>query len=505
MRLLTERYSQHLHGVLSCFDRLIVMGTLPGVCYAEGLASYLTVRNIRLVDLPQLAKPLAEAIRENAEQVATAAGLSIEYIRSSKAFRKEERIQAILAQRGMAPGLVHIFSALEPCTTFVARRDAQSGKLRLRRKDGKCLHYYFYLVDPEFGLCYLRVPTWVPFRLQFYCNGHAWLARQLDQAGIAYTPLDNTFAHIADLPRAQALADAFPVEGLHRRLDALAAAYCPVTAPFADSYHWSLMQVEYATDLIFRRPEDLRPLYQALVHTAIHAVQPDQVATFLGRKLSGSYAHELGSDFHTRVQGTCIKHRMGPVAIKLYDKQARVLRIETTVNDVSFFRHHRTVEHRDGTTIAKLAPVQKTIYSLGVVRHLLYAANQRYLAFLSDLTDPSPGVHKAERLAAPVTKQGRRSRGFNLFASHDLALFHALARGEWTIAGLKNASLRHHLPGATGPQVSRLLCRLRDHGLLKKVGRTYKYHLTRLGRELALTALKLRALVVIPSLAGVLP
>ena len=46
----------------------------------------------------------------------------------------------------------------------------------MRYKDGKCLHYYFYFIDAEFGLCYLRVPTWAPFRLQFYCNGHNWLA-----------------------------------------------------------------------------------------------------------------------------------------------------------------------------------------------------------------------------------------------------------------------------------------------------------------------------------------
>ena len=93
---------------------------------------------------------------------------------------------------------------------------------------------------------------------------------------------------------------------------------------------------------------------------------------------------------------------MGPVAIKLYDKQALVLRIETTVNDVSFFRHHRTVEHRDGTTEMKLAPMQKTIYSLAPLRALLVAANRRYLAFLSDLSDPSAGVQQVERLEEPL-------------------------------------------------------------------------------------------------------
>ncbi len=503
MALLTERYAAQMHGEISCFDRLIIMGTQPGIGHVEGLTDYLKREKVLLRDLPQFAKPLGEAIRENAESIAAEAGLTIEYIRSAKAFRKEERIQAILAQRGDAPGLVHIFSVLETCAGFVTRR-SKTGEWRLRYKDSKCLHYYFYFMDPEFGLCYLRVPTFVPFRLQFYCNGHNWLAGQLRQAGVDFTMLDNAFAKIADVQRAQALADAFPIGRLHDRLDALAAQYCPVISKFG-SYRWSIMQVEYATDLMFRSPERLGPLYDALVRTAIHAVKPDQVATFLGRKLTGAYAQEMGTAFHTRVEGTCIKHRMGPVAIKLYDKQGRVLRIETTANDVSFFRHHRTVDHRDGRQELKLAAVQKTIYSLSVLRDLLRAANQRYLAFLSELADPSAGVHKAERLAAPATKDGRHSPGFNLFASHDLALFQSLARPEWAISGLQNTWLRRHLGGYTGPQVSRLLRRLRDHGLIKKIGRTYRYHLTTFGKSAILTALKLRELVVIPSLAGLLP
>jgi hypothetical protein len=505
MTLLTERYAEHIAGVVSSYDRLVIMGTLPGVCYADGMAAYLRAHDIRLFDYPRFAEPLREEIRQNAERLAQEAGLEIEFIRSAQAFRKEDRIRALLAQRGDHPGLVHIFAAMEPCAAFTPWHDKATGRTSLRYKDGKCLHYYFYVIDAEFGLCYLRVPTWAPFRLQFYCNGHHWLAAQLRQAGIAVELLDNTFRHIGDYARAQALADAFPIKRLHETLDRLAATYCPVVAQFGVTYHWSLMQVEYATDLVFHRQSDLRPLYDTLVRTAIHAVKPDHVATFLGRKLSGAYVDEVGNDFHTRVQGACLRHHMGPVAIKLYDKHALVLRIETTVNDVSFFRHHRTVEHKDGTRTTKLAPMRRTIYSLAPLRELLLAANQRYLTFLSDLGDPSAGVVRVEHLAAPIRQQERSYRGFNLFQPDDLALFTALARGEWHISGFRNRSLRRVLPHYSGPQLSRLLKRLHVHGLIRKIGHTYKYYLTHAGQRVVLTALKLRALVVIPALANVLP
>lgn len=54
--------------------------------------------------------------------------------------------------------------------------DNASGRTYVRADLGKCLHYYFYFIDADLGLCFLRVPTWAPFRLQFYRNGHSCLA-----------------------------------------------------------------------------------------------------------------------------------------------------------------------------------------------------------------------------------------------------------------------------------------------------------------------------------------
>lgn len=77
-----------------------------------------------------------------------------------------------------------------------------------------------------------------------------------------------------------------------------------------------------------------------------------------------------------------------------------------------------------------------------------------------------------------------------------------LLRGEGMISGITNSLIRRVLTHMTGSQVSRLLKRLHFHGLIKKVGKTYRYYLTKSGRKVLLTALKLRELVVIPSLAG---
>ena len=500
---LVERYHSKLAGTLSCFDRIVITGTIPGWCHAEGMARYVTGLGVRLFDYAkQVAEPLRDEIVSTAKRVAQEHGLEIEYIRKSGAFRKEDRIQAILATRGTHSGLVHIFSAMETCPAFTPHYDKETGTTRLHHKTTKCLHYYFYFIDAVFGLCYLRVPTWAPFRLQFYCNGHAWLANQLAAEGIPYTPLDNTFRCIADCARAQELADAFPVEALHRALDALAQRYCPVIRHVPDGYHWSLLQVEYATDLIFKRAEDLGPLYETLIRTAIHTVKPDQVAMFLGKKLDGRTTAELGTDFRTRIQGTCVKHYLGWAAIKMYDKQGIVLRIETTINNVSELKHYRTVEHRDGTSEMKYAPMQKTIYSLPPLRDLLRAANQRYLDFLAALDDPSDGQRHLTQLGPSRQKDGRSFRGFNLFTPTDLDAVLAVLRGEGCISGLTNRMLRRVLPGKSSAQISYLLKRCRVFGLLKKCGQAYKYYLTKLGRRVLIAARKLQEFLLVPALAG---
>jgi hypothetical protein len=512
--LLSERYGKELDGVLSCYDRIVITGSLQPLCYAQGMTHYLYQQGIRIFDYAKFAEPLRERIRGNAEALAEAHGVKIEFVRK-KDFRKENRIQQILKERGDQPGLVHIFGAMEACASYRPWHDKVTGKTYLKPDSSKCMTYYFYFIDEQLGLCYLRVPTWCPFRLQFYFNGHNWLANQLKQRGIAYKMLDNAFVHIADYAFANQLANELDVEILHLRLDEFAQRYCPVVAdlnastgsPFGDfaaqrlTYYWSIMQSEYATDLVFKNRDTLQAFYPLLLETLTHAVKPADIATFLGRKLNGNYQGEMGNRFNKRWIGTRIKHQMGPVSIKMYDKFNLILRTETTVNNVAFFKHYRQVQHRDGSTTMRWAPMKKSIHSLPALREVLSAANQRYLKFISSIATPQVGVEKLHKLAETKTEDQHRHKGFNLFSEEDTCLFRTLLQGEFFISGFTNKQLRTYLSDKSASQVTRLLKRLRVHGVIKKVGKRYKYYLTDFGLQSASMSLKLREMVVIPILA----
>ena len=226
MSSLVDRYTPRIAGQLLCLDRVVIMGTLPGACYAQGMTHILYRRGVRIFDYAQFAKPLADRskptpsvwppkrasdrVRQEAQQLSQGgAGTA----GSGTAWRTS-RSGAYLFGTGAVP-------AYQPW------HDKGTGKTFLKPDSGKCLHYYFYFIDPVLGLCYLRVPTYCPFRLQFYFNGHNWLKAQLDRCGIACELIDNVIVACQDWTKAQQLADGFEVKALHRLLDRYAKLYCP--------------------------------------------------------------------------------------------------------------------------------------------------------------------------------------------------------------------------------------------------------------------------------------
>ena len=139
-QLLTERYRERLAGVLSCYDRIIITGTLPGACYAQGMTAFLSARQIRIFDYARFAEPLRDRVRERAAALARAAGITIEHIAKNH-IRKEEVVAKVLARRGDHPGLVHVISAMEACDSTRPWRDKTSGQTFLKRDSGKRLRY----------------------------------------------------------------------------------------------------------------------------------------------------------------------------------------------------------------------------------------------------------------------------------------------------------------------------------------------------------------------------
>lgn len=505
LELLTDRYEKKISGVLGCFDRLIIQGDLPRINYPQGMEWHLYKNNIRIFDYPKYAQSIRDELKKYVENLARSHGLK-PIDGNRRGLDKEDIAASELKKKKDAngddevKGLFCIIWAMESCPSFKPMYDDKDKRPYLKYQERQCLHYYFYFMDDYLGLCFVRVPTWLPFRLKVYFNGHNWLASRLEEEGIGYKMLDNAFLSIDDFKRAQEISDSFDVKKLHKFLDQFAQIYCPSYKYFCDSYHWTVFQVEYATDIVFRRQKDLQEIYQNLVETAIHTVKPENIATFLGRKLDGRYKGEMGNNYQIRLEGSRIKHMMGPVSIKMYDKYQLILRLETTGNDIRFFKHYRKVDKKDGTTPIKFTSMKKYIYSIAPLIDLMKASNRRYLEFISAIEDKRLGCKRLAKVTKRVKKNRRGYRGINFFSEGDIAILKIVSRAEFNISGFRNKDIRRHLTSKNNGQISRLLKRLRLHGLIKKAGRTYKYYLTKLGKYVALTAMKIRELVITPAL-----
>lgn len=139
-RLLSDKYGAELHGVLNCYDRVVITGNVHPLCYAKGMTKYLYMQHIRIFDFAKFVEPLRDAIRANAQAIAKEHGLEIEFVR--KSLRKADRVRKLLETSGDQPGLVHIFSAMEQCTAYYPWHDKGTGKTFIKSHQGKRLHDY---------------------------------------------------------------------------------------------------------------------------------------------------------------------------------------------------------------------------------------------------------------------------------------------------------------------------------------------------------------------------
>lgn len=499
---LITRYVKELTGRLRCFDRVIMHGTLIDVSHPGALLVSMHAAGFKPRDLARFAQPVTVKVRDHIIGLARQQGVEIEVV-TRKNFRQEDRVAAILKTRGMHPGLVHIFAVKESATVFDTRHARADGYAQVIARRGACMHYYLYWIDAMLGLIHVRVPTWLPLRLQVYFNGHSWLVNQLKTAGLTYQLVDNALSQCSDWKRAQELADALDPRQLHDKLKELTQLCCPVSSQFPNGYHWCLTQVEYAQDLVFKSQARVDQLFEELARQALLAIKAEDVARFLGKRLPLAHDTQLNSHLGRRHAGLRLKHSFGPASVKLYNKPGGILRLEMTTYDVSFFKHYRQVVHQDGTKEQCLAAMKKSIYSLPDLAQLMQAGVKRYSQWLAGLQEHTLGQQDATRLGRPIhDPQGRSYRGFNPFLQEDEQVLQILLRGEHALAGVTARRLRPLLAGWTRGRISRLLKRFRLHGLLRKIGHTYVYHLTDLARRVVTAVLDVKNNIMIPQLAA---
>jgi hypothetical protein len=474
------------------------------------MMAYLWAVQVRLKDFAGHALDLSGQLKEASEALARRTGRPMRYLASS-AISKEAVAREIAAADGVERGLICIVSAVEPCLSYEIVRNRDARRLQLQPRQRKCLHLYHYYVDPTFGFMNARIQTWFPFSIQVCLNGREWLARRMDGAGLGYVQRDNCFTWLEDAGRAQRLMAAQLGARWPQRLNAIARGLNPhhraMFAAFPVDYYWTVYQSEWASDVMFCDAVSLARLYPKLVHHGLTTFRSPDVMRFLGRKippsgrLPANFKAAVVSDLKTRPEGVRVRHQLGANAIKMYDKQGSVLRVETTINDAGGFKSFRTPEGKPEAPKAWRG-LRKGIADLHRRAQVSQAANDRYLAALASVHDSRSLGELAAPLCQPAQRNGRSMRALNPYAPADTKLIEAISRGEFSLNGFRNRDLRRLLfaddnaPAAVqrrhAAAVTRKLALLRAHRLVKRLPGTHRYHLTTAGRTIVTTLLTAR-------------
>jgi hypothetical protein len=500
-----QRHREQVRGVLSGFDRLRFRGTLRVLAHVGGMMDFLWHQRVPLKRFKEYACETTKRLREATEAFAERAGQRVRYIHSS-ALSKEDLVRDMAEREGRQEGLLAVLSCVEPCRSYELHRNRDTKHLDLRNEQLKCLHYYFYFQHPRLGFMHARLQTWFPFTMHVCMNGREWLARQLDHAGVDYLRQDNCFVELSDVKRAQRLFDRQLATDWPRLLDRIARQVFPlrkeILGNYPVPYYWSADQSEWATDVMFDSRSALAALYPRLVLHGMTHLGTRDVLRFLGRKagVSGRFGRltaEVKSDLRQRMEGTRLKHFINQNSIKMYDKQGRVLRIETTINSPREMKTYRPKEGDEGGP-KSWRYLRKGVADMARRAEISQAANQRYLKSLATVDETTPLEQLVKGVCRPVHWKGHRVRALNPLAKHDAALLAAVNRGEFLLHGFRNRDLVPLLYSSArvsvkeqrrrSSRITRQLRMLRAHGLIKKVPRTHRYQLTEHGRTI-ITAL----------------
>ena len=507
MKSFVQRHAARIEGVLSGFDRVRFRGTVRLLACVRGMQAFLSHHHVLLKDFSRMADQTTKRFCQGVEQVAARANRSVEYLTSSRQ-SKEERVDEILREQGVGTGgLIAVLSCVEPCHSYEVYRNRQQKLLQLKSRSRKCLHYYVYLRDPMFGRLHVRLQSWFPFNVHVCLNGREWLSRQLDAARLGYLRKDNCFVQLEDAARTQRLFDRQLRTDWIKQLDRLLHRANPLLRgmfpDFPLQHYWSAEQTEWATDVMFRDATELAQLYPGFIEHGLRTFGSRDVMRFLGRKVPaqggiyGQFAGEVVSDLAQRPEGLRIKHRVNHNAIKMYDKQGSVLRVETTINDV---RDLKTFRAKEGDPQGPKAwrRLRKGVADLPRRARLSQAANQRYLQALAAVESPTQLQTLAAKLCQPTEHRGRRVRALQPLSPQDAQLLQAVMQGEFAISGFRNRDLRALLYGAAptdlllrrrqSTQIGRQLQLLKAHGLIYKVPGSHRYLLTTFGTQ-SITAL----------------
>jgi hypothetical protein len=496
MQLFLKLFAPHLQWFYHCFDRIVINGYLSYFTCEINVAWFFR----QVCHKPKVTKEvLTERTRVYQAWVAAYArnhDLPLEW--SQKGVRKEDLVrprQQRMIRQNRFGVYYYILQSMEQGWTFRVlppKYAAADPNLQFVRKHrSRFTHYYFYIHDEVAGPMVLRVGSFLPFPVTAYLNGHNFIERELLRQKVPFGKDDNRFVSVADSTALQKAADGLDPKTLQQRIDYWALMVGPKFSAqerlACNGLHrlYAVSQIEYCRNFIFKRHRPIRSIFQRSCELGLYLWTADRIAVLFGQQrrlktISGKWQNVLERiDHGQQVFRTYYKNSF----LKQYEKARTFLRQEIVCNNLKDFALKKTLPHWQ--------PMRERFQQI----------TDRFAQTQAEHLNVHGQFDVLARLAKPLIQGKTKVAGIKLENTRLMRLLELLMQGagghfrKWTTAQLHQALLDAYDLKPKDYALTQLrydLRKLRLHGLIERVPKSYAYRFTDKGTKLSILLLQLR-------------
>src|SRR3974390_1367867 len=505
----SQYHAELLEGVYDCVDRIVLNAFFPMGQPGGGMRcllpqfhgddSHLDDKHLR-----EMAGTFSRRLH------AFCAKQGIPIIEAGSGKRKHELPEPHVPKDPASCGLFLVIAGNAPAPIWEVKRNTagQITEIRRRKSWPYVKHYYFHIIDRDWGHVTIRMCGYPPFGAQLILNGHEWVERVARRKCL--TAIKDVEG--SDFAAVNRLAARLHHDETIGRLRELCERWIYSTClcfaltqeeqkRIAFAYQYSVFQLALSRNLLFLRGTTMNEVYQKLIDRTRAPLDLRQVKTIFGFSHRPHKIAKRGRQSAKVVKAveapsydlTVFKVKWGNLTLKIYDKGGRVLRIEVVAHNVK--------DLRTGKILDKLPELLKRMREMLV--RFLGTVQAAHLAFLDE------GAF--ERWSKPTQRGTRRLAGIDLNKARNRHVMDAVVAlstrpSGFTLAQVAQAVQQRAAPSTkayTSRNAAYDLAKLSGKKLVHRVKGSRSYKADPAGVLAVCAYLVLRDKVIKPLLAGV--
>ena len=469
---LSLHYEEKLESQYDCIDRIVLNAYIPQLHIPGGFRNWYRDFNGDDKDLTTN-RLIKFAGRFSRRVYAFAEKRSIPIIESNARERKHEIAEEYIPKDKNFTGLFLIIKSRASAYIWDVE-EFKSGAINLKRKQAFVNHYFFHIIDSQWGHVTIRMCSHPPFNCMVILNGHEFTERKLMKRNIAFEKTDNCFTAYSDGSVLTQVADTCQIGQLKNVCDRWMGSCLWFGVDYDAQqrthlkYQYSIYQVEYSRNLLFKKGSELDQVYQNIIDLTRSNLNVERIKTLFGKKYRPHFSKSGNSALQVRVEKpdynlTVFKIHFESLTLKLYDKGERTLRAEVVV--------HNTRDLKCKRSLDQFSIIHKKLRDM-------------MMSFLNNLLYAHVSMIEAgalQKLTGSQKKGKQKISGINPLKQKDAEVIHAVMAVSFKPFGFSTGDVVQKLKKMYGlnlrpTQVAYVLRKLKAKGIVvtKKGKRKYR-------------------------------